>query len=207
MNDRKIFCIGLNKTGTSSLHRAFEILGFSSVHHVSKEGYLQVIMHENKLNNKKLLTGIDHYDAYSDWAMTNTKHFFKTLDKEYPGSKFIYNTRPVDDWIKSRTAHVKSFDNLEKLQKEQPENNWFNLRTDIWKQEFKEHEEDVTSYFKERKADYLHFDVTNGSGWEELCNFIQVPIPNTPFPNLNKSQSYYRKVLKKLKKLLKRAKL
>ena len=28
----KVFCIGLNKTGTSSLHRALTILGYNSVH-------------------------------------------------------------------------------------------------------------------------------------------------------------------------------
>jgi Sulfotransferase domain len=29
----KVFCIGMNKTGTSSLHQAFLALGLNSIHH------------------------------------------------------------------------------------------------------------------------------------------------------------------------------
>ncbi|MBU3822735.1 sulfotransferase family protein [Flavobacteriaceae bacterium XHP0103] len=207
MKKSKIFCIGLNKTGTSSLHKAFGVLGFSSVHHVGNEGSLHRIMIENKVNNRKLLSGIDHYDAYSDWVMTDTKYFFKILDKEYPGSKFIFNTRPIEDWISSREAHVKTIDNLEKLQKEQPGNTWYNLRKDLWRNEFLELEKEVVEYFKGREQDFLPFDVTKGDGWPALCGFLQVSIPNETFPHMNKKRTYLQRCIKKIKSILKNANL
>lgn len=33
----------------------------------------------------------------------------------------------------------------------------------------------------------LVYDVREG--WEPLCNFLEVPVPNEPFPNLNDSQA------------------
>jgi hypothetical protein len=40
---RKIFCIGLNKTGTSSLHEAFQVLGINSVHYKDDKGFVLAI--------------------------------------------------------------------------------------------------------------------------------------------------------------------
>jgi hypothetical protein len=34
----RVFCIGLNKTGTSSLHRALNELGYKSVHAKTNDG-------------------------------------------------------------------------------------------------------------------------------------------------------------------------
>ncbi len=199
----KIFCIGLNKTGTSSLHEAFKILGVKSVHHICEEGYLQNIMIENHNNGDKLLSKIDHYEAFSDWTMTSTLSFFKILDVEYTESKFIFTSRDIDSWVKSRETHVKSMNGLKQLQKENPENTWINLRTDIWRKEFVEYETEVRSYFADREEDILFFDVTKGDGWGKLCAFLKTDQPKCPFPHKNKKKSYLQKQLKKIKKFLK----
>lgn len=41
----------------------------------------------------------------------------------------------------------------------------------------------TTSLFKALKI--LVFDVFSGDGWEKLCNFLDRPIPNRPFPHKN----------------------
>ena len=46
---QKIFVIGFNKTGTSSFHSLFEILGINSVH-----------------TDKPVMEIIDNYDAFTD---------------------------------------------------------------------------------------------------------------------------------------------
>ena len=200
---KKFFCIGLNKTGTSSLHKAFQILGFNSVHHICDEGYLQDIMIANNAIGNPLLKGIDHYDVYSDWTMTTTRNFFKILDDEHPNCKFIFNTRNIEDWIKSREFHVKSIKNLKTLQKENPDNTWYNLQKDLWRKEFLEHEKEVKRYFENREQDILFFDVTKGDGWQKLCKFLNVKEPNVSFPHMNKKKSFLKKKLKEVKSFFK----
>ena len=55
----KIFCIGLNKTGTTSIHIALQILGFNSVHHRDSSGKsIKAIIKNNYDNNLDILKGI-----------------------------------------------------------------------------------------------------------------------------------------------------
>ena len=50
---------------------------------------------------------------------------------------------------------------------------------------YNKHNQEVKAYFKNRPNDLLVVDFTTGAGWEELCNFLQVPIPEIPFPHAN----------------------
>jgi hypothetical protein len=105
----KIFCIGLNKTGTSTLHKAFEILGLKSVHYIDNEGNNnKEIITSNFLAGNNILKGIDKYEVFSDWDQApNTIAIFKEFDRQYPNSKFIANTRELQSWLDSRESHVK----------------------------------------------------------------------------------------------------
>ena len=38
-----------------------------------------------------------------------------------------------------------------------------------------------------RPDDLLVLNVTTSAGWEPLCNFLGVPVPDEPFPNVNKA--------------------
>lgn len=117
MSSQKIFCIGLNKTGTTSLHKAFEILGYNSVHYSSKEGNIQNIITNNYKDNALLLKGLEHYDVILDWNDESILDLYKVFDQQYPNSKFILNTRDLDGWINSREKHVLNISDLENLQK------------------------------------------------------------------------------------------
>ena len=44
-----------------------------------------------------------------------------------------------------------------------------------------EHHRDVRSYFDGRD-DFIEFRITEGDGWEKLCPFLGVDIPEEPFP-------------------------
>ena len=81
----KIFCVGLNKTGTSSLHEAFKILGLKSVHWKDNNGLnIKVKINENFLNGDNILNGIEKYNAFSDWDLGDSHQVFKEFDKQYP---------------------------------------------------------------------------------------------------------------------------
>ena len=79
---RKIFCIGLNKTGTISLHHALTTLGFSSLHWGGQASRLAV---ERAIReDKPLLEYLGEYDAYSDIQRLSVN--FELLDRQYPAS-------------------------------------------------------------------------------------------------------------------------
>ena len=48
---------------------------------------------------------------------------------------------------------------------------------------FKSHRDEVCSHV--HSSQLLVFDVQEG--WEPLCKFLDVPVPDTPFPNINKT--------------------
>ncbi len=192
----KIFCIGLNKTGTTSLHEAFKILGFRSVHFTCDKGNIKDIIKTNYEKGVDLLLSIDHFDAYSDWNHPSTNLLYKKLDQQYPNSKFILNIRNLEDWLLSREKHVKRIPNLKQKQKENPLHPWYNINKEAWRKEYESLHKDIHKYFETRKADLLVFDVTIGDAWEKLCPFLEVSIPKQAFPNRNKApkRSYLRKI-------------
>ena len=104
-----VFVIGFNKTGTTSLHELFQRNGFPAIHW--DHGRLARRMALNCLNDRRILDGYDRrYRVFSD-MVTQTRSlrleanaWFRILDRDYPGSFFLHNTRPLEDWIRSRSA-------------------------------------------------------------------------------------------------------
>ena len=47
---------------------------------------------------------------------------------------------------------------------------------------------EIIEYFEERPNDLLIVNWENGDGWKELCDFLDVPIPNKRFPHINKNK-------------------
>jgi|AntRauTorckE5430_2_1112549.scaffolds.fasta_scaffold00173_1 hypothetical protein len=181
----KIFCVGLNKTGTSSLHVAFEMLGLKSVHWKDDNGLnIKTKIGENFLNGINILDGIERYDAFSDWDMGTSHQVFKEFDKQYPNSKFILNTRDIGGWLDSREKHVKR-NQQKKSENPDADITWLTVDREAWKLQYERHHEEVYNHFKERKSELLTFDVTKGDGWEILCPFLDLPIPQSPFPKAN----------------------
>ena len=162
-NKPMVFCIGFSKTGTSSLDKAFSILGYRNVHwlHASLEprnGWVDYIRKSP-------------FDAFSDSPMYHTG-LFKEIDKEFPGSKFILTLRETKSLIKSWKNYFMispwSIDNNEDIK----------LVTEM----YLKHKNDVIDYFKGRESDLLILDIIGGDGWHKLCKFLNKPIPDQPFP-------------------------
>jgi len=193
----KIFGIGLNKTGSTSLHRAMEILGYKSVHYSYNEVLLSSLIEHNIANNKKVFDSMEHMDCYFDylpWAGHRSEipnnHLYRTLDKQYPNSLFIYNYRNMEDWLKSRYNHVAkvTHDDLETLGKKNPKNIYFNRSTGVWRQEMISLELGIDYYFADRLNNVvLKINICAGEGWEKLCPFLNKDIPDVPFPCENKN--------------------
>jgi len=181
----KIFCIGLNKTGTISLHQALTALGFSSLHWGGQASRTAV---ERAIREgRPLLEYLGDYDAYSDIQRLSTS--FDVLDAQYPGSRFILTTRDVDGWIDSRRRHVER--NQERKDRGQYEGTFLEIEPERWREQYAEHHARVAAYFDGRD-DMVVMRVTEGDGYDVLCPFLDVPVPATEFPWAHRDQSVTR---------------
>jgi len=188
MNE-KVFCIGVNKTGTNSLHQALQILGYTSVHYLDYQGdNIKAKIEQNYLDGCNILKGLEQYDAISDWDYpTHAIGIIKAFDIQYPGSKFILTTRDRESWISSRKNHVVN-NQIEKAKNPnnpEPGLEWQEYDVEAWKKEYDERHREVLNHFKNREKDLLVFNVVQGDGWEKLCPFLDSPIPKVAFPKIN----------------------
>lgn len=185
----KIFGIGLSKTGTTSLARALELLGYTVKDYPGISRYLP-----GDVTSVDLAV-VDAHDALTD---TPIPSFYRELDKQYPGSKFILTVRDSAGWLKSckkqftephaadqNDAHKQLFMDL--------------YGTVVFDEEKFRAGYDcfvagVMDYFKDRPGDLLVIDVTAGEGWEKLCPFLSKAVPEMPFPKANVTQITWLKV-------------
>ena len=163
----KVFIIGPNKCGTSSLHHLFKKSGMKSVHHNYRKGrFIAQKIITNASLKRPLLHQIEEFDAYGDMNFANNRMaieaniFFKELDKQYPGSKFILNTRPVENWILSRSKHKSRFGSYLGRYKEIFETEDDGVVFEAWQSWFQDQFTDITNYFRDRD-NFLIFDIEN----------------------------------------------
>ena len=93
-NKKKIFCIGLHKTGTTSLHH-------HALNHKLKATHSLEWVSDYSL--------IENYDFFSDGGShyDNIKEInFNELYNKYKNSFFIINIRDVKSWIISKLIHA-----------------------------------------------------------------------------------------------------
>lgn len=175
-----MFGIGLNKTGTISLHEALETLGYRSLHWGGPE--VRRLVERARDEGRPLLDDLPDYDAFSDiWALSES---FDLLDRQYPGSRFVLTTRDVDSWVESRRRHVLR--NRERRAQGLYEGSFLDIEPERWREEHRAHHERVGAYFAGRD-DLLVLRITEGEGYERLCPFLGLPVPGTPFPARHRS--------------------
>jgi GT2 family glycosyltransferase/glycosyltransferase involved in cell wall biosynthesis len=180
-NRARVFGIGLNKTGTTSLHEALTMLGFTSLHWGGPS--VRRIIEVSLAAGEPLLSRINPYfDAFTD-VLPLTQNF-QLLDEQYPGSRFILTTRPLDAWIESRCRHVAS--NVRRHAAGEYRGAFLEVDEATWRAEWEAHVERARDYFAGRD-DFLEIDITARGEWLPLCRFLGVAEPSRPFPWVNRS--------------------
>jgi len=183
MTNRKVFCVGFQKTGTKSLHTAFKALGFRSEHGIVINSPRGVFIDPPLTMEKVLpvaLARVPHADVFSDnpWPL-----LYKELDRRFPNSKFILSVRDPGTWIKSMLGHFadKPNDLLQWIYGvPYPEGNAARC-TEV----FAAHNQAVRNHFRDRPDALLEIDLEVDAGWEPLCRFLDCPLHRTPFPHVN----------------------
>ncbi len=171
----KVFGIGLFKTGTVSLWQALKVLGYQSVHWITK-GHLLTPWN------------ISLFGAAMDLPVAA---LFESFDRVWPGSKFIYTERDVDSWLESCRLNVRPLAQLRREKVSYVEEIAVLHRTvfgtedfdaDAWRQGAIRHAARVRAYFVGRREDLLILRVCEGEGWGPLCRFLGTDTPGEAFP-------------------------
>ena len=92
---------------------------------------------------------------------------FKELDKQYPNSKFILNTRYKNDWIRSRIKHGDYLFQISRRLRIH-----YNYVIKLWKDEWDTHHINVKKYFKHRPNDLLIYHI-NKDKPEKIKDFFK----------------------------------
>ena len=178
-NPIKLFGIGLNKTGTKTLGNCVENLGLRN-----KSYDLELLLDYSKDNYNKIFNTVSSYDSFEDWPWPL---LFKELDSKYPQAKFILTTRLNSEvWFNSLCKHAKITGPTKareivygySMPMENPEHH---------KEFYKLHNTNVQNYFSGRPSKLLTVCWEKGDGWQQICSFLDIPVPDMPFPHINKS--------------------
>ncbi len=195
---------GWGRTGTSSLKLAFEQLGFGPCHHMSEViGNPQQMQHWSDVANNKPVDWNEVFTGYHSACDWPSSHYWRELAEFYPNAKVVLTTRPGEDWWKSYSQTIMTglkaadagaddpmlrflFDISEKMFLKTA-----NCRYDD-KEKFVKamdaYEGIVTDHFENQPERLLVFSVKDG--WEPLCKFLDVPVPDTDFPRTNDTEEF-----------------
>lgn len=182
---------GLGRTGTMSLKAALEKLGIGNCHHM-----LEVFANLDRLplwlqaaRGKADWDAIfDGYGACVDYPSCT---YWREIADHWPDASILLSTRDPESWFDSVSETIFSPAILEMLLAS-PLADFF--RTSVLA-DFGDRIGDrgfMTDYFRRWNADVIA-SVPPGrllvfeakQGWEPLCAFLGVPVPDEPFPRVN----------------------
>ena len=202
----KYFCIGRNKTGTTSLKRAFEDLGYPV----------------GDQRKAEILTGKHYFEgdfpSIVDYCKTaqvfqdvpfSYPETYKHLDNAYPGSKFILTIRDSpEQWYRSITRfHAKMFgengrvptvDDLKSAPYVVPGFMYNVIRVhgtsdenpydkEVMVAHYERYNREVIEYFKDRTDDLLVINVSEKGAYQKFAHFLRVDSPFDDFPWENRT--------------------
>ena len=127
------------------------------------------------------------FDSFEDWPWLL---LFKELDAQFPQSRFILTIRDPESWLKSYRNMLRSqgspTDRINDIRSVLYRLPFPNVTDAQLLDRFHRHNLDVKEYFRSRSSDLLIVDWEMGHGWNELCSFLSMEIPQLPFPHANR---------------------
>ena len=187
----QVIGVGLGRTGTMSLKLALERLGLGPCYHMA----------ELMMNPERTPLWMAAADGKPDWEAVFAGYssttdypaciYWRELAAAYPKAKLILTKRDKDKWFESTQATIFSEAMTARIVGS-PVEPFFHKT--VWR-DFGKRIHDrafMTAYFEEHNATVeaevakkrlLVYDVAQG--WEPLCKFLGVPVPDSPFPKVN----------------------
>jgi len=186
----------MNKTGTTSLKRCFALLDLYPIapnaleSNEMKEAVAGLF---ERGDYEPVLKIAADYRSFEDRPW-NVWEMYQHLDRRFPDSRFILTIRDSESWWRSTSR-------------------WITVVKPRMAKKYQRHlraaslgrEDMIAAYDQYNEAVIEHFagtdkllviDFEKGQGWPELCAFLERPVPDAPFPHVNR-QSYDEKDLER----------
>ncbi|MGX5848059.1 sulfotransferase [Mesorhizobium sp. PL10] len=199
----KVFVIGRNKTGTTSLAAALEAVGYR----IGSQHQAEALLDDwHRRDFRALIDYCHSADAFQDvpFSLPST---YRALDIAFPGAKFILTVRDsADQWYKSVTtfhAHLMGVDrrptpaDVKQFGYHEPGWLWrqqlyvYGINEaslydpEIYKAHYLKHNADVIEYFKDRPQSLLVLNLAHKTAAGNLARFLGIGQLGMTIPHLN----------------------
>lgn len=190
---------GFGRTGTDSLKKALEILGFGPCCHM-----FEIIPYPERVQTWR---GIAHGDkpnwdqVFSDFNATvdwPSAYYWRELSAHFPYAKIILSVRDSNSWWESMDKTI--FKLLRKTSDDPGTIARKLIATDVFGGQINNRDHAISIYEQNTKDVQAAFGQDRlltyevGSGWAPLCDFLGCPIPDTPYPHGNKTEGFQERV-------------
>jgi hypothetical protein len=204
----KVIGAGWGRTGTLTLKTALEKLTGGACYHM-----VEVL--ENPQNRNHVLVWQDaadgkpvdweqllqNYTAVVDWPGCN---YWRELMATFPDAKVVLTVRSFESWYNSVNSTIKHFwilsANPPWLAPPRLRKTLHFLQTTVADRIFQNrfHEREFARSLWEAHIEDVKRSVPADrllvyevrQGWEPLCKFLNLPVPNVPFPNSNNNEEF-----------------
>jgi hypothetical protein len=193
---------GFGRTGTMSLKAALERLGFGPCHHM-----LDMFQNSDEIPLWKQIAagGAPDWDkVYGDYRATVDwpgARYWRELIAHYPHAKVILTVRDPKTWYDSARSSIfravetpdpgtdPTFSEMREMSLRLVWDGQFGGRFTDEEHALRVFDEHNKAVRREVPADrLLVFHISEG--WEPLCGFLGVPVPDEPFPRTNDKEAF-----------------
>jgi hypothetical protein len=188
----KLIGAGYGRTGTLSLKMALEQISYGPCHHMTEV----LLAPESAGLWMRAAAGAPVWDdIYKGFASTVDFPgctFWRQLSEFYPQAKVLLSVRDPEKWFESTQATIFSEQAIARLSATPMAAFMDKVAWGVFSRERIHDREFMIEAFKRHNAEVeraipserlLVYDVAQG--WEPLCKFLGVPVPDTPFPRTN----------------------
>jgi hypothetical protein len=201
----KVFCVGRNKTGTTSLKKAMSNLGYV----VGYQRAAELLFRDWAKRDFRRIAAYCRTGEFFQDIPFSLPYTFQAMDMHFPGSKFILTVRDPESWYRSLCTFQRlesvfgdKTESLEKLKQATYCYKGFAYETKVLVYDFpgddpyhKEtlidhynfHNRMVRDYFRNRPQDLLVLNVAESGAYRKLCEFLGEPCPSDDFPWENRT--------------------
>jgi hypothetical protein len=198
---------GFGRTGTMSLKHALEQLGFGPCHHMEEVfAHPEQVPHWQAVAAGQPVVWDDVFAGYHSQVDWPGAHPWRELATAYPQSKVILSVRPEASWWTSFSATIGAlFDAPDQVPLPPHLRTILDLAIEMVQvQTFgcpSTDREGVLAAYRRRTEEVcgaipaerlLVFDVAEG--WAPLCRFLDVGVPDAPFPHMNSTEQFWKMV-------------
>jgi hypothetical protein len=198
----EIIGAGLGRTATRSLQMALEQLGYAPCHHMFEINdhpeQATPFLKAARGDLGPMIEFCGRYRAVVDWPAAA---FWRPLSEAYPEAKVILSVRPAEGWHASVLATIYPSSRAIMMARPAELGDVPDMLDEvIWKGTFdgrfrrKEHAIEVYEAHNAEVRAALAPDrllvYEAGSGWEPICEFLGVEVPDRPYPNSNTRTSF-----------------